>query len=232
VPAVRRDRQRRREHDVDAAAEQVGDGGAGAAIGHVQHVDAGHLLEQRAREMRCRPHARGTERDLARVLPGVGDQLSGGLRRHRRIGHQDVGGRRNQRDRRELARDVERSGSGAVARKRQDGAGRGHQQRIAIGGRACYLARPEQTRGTRPGFGADRRAPEVLQVDAEDAAEDIGCPSRWKWNDDAYRPAGEVLRLRRRRKGKEPKGQHQQHQSRHDALLLAPVCHSEFARTM
>ena len=38
--------------------------------------------------------------------------------------------------------------------------------------------------------------------------------------------------LRRRRKGKEPKGQHQQQRSWHDALLLAPVGHSEFARMM
>jgi len=127
---------------------------------------------------------------------------------------------------------MSRSGSSAVTRKRQDGAGRGHQQRIAIGGRACHLARPEQTRGTRPVFGDDRRAPEVLQVDAEDAAEDVGCPSRWKWNDDAYRRAGEVLRLRRRHKGKKHKGQHQKQRSRHDALLLAPVSHSELARMM
>jgi hypothetical protein len=65
---------------------------------------------------------------------------------------------------------------------------------------------------------------------AEHAAEDVGCSSRWKWNDDAYRPAGKGLRMSRRRKRGQAKGQNNPQPSRHDAFLLAPACHVECAR--
>ena len=45
--------------DLHLPAEQVGERGRRAAIGHVHHVDAGHHLEQLAghmgRRSRCRP---------------------------------------------------------------------------------------------------------------------------------------------------------------------------------
>ena len=47
------------EHDLHLPAEQIGQRGRPAAIGHVHHVDAGHHLEQLAGDMgassRCRP---------------------------------------------------------------------------------------------------------------------------------------------------------------------------------
>jgi hypothetical protein len=67
-------------------------------------------------------------------------------------------------------------------------------------------------------------------MNAEHAAENVGGPSRWKWNDDAYRPAGKSLRMSRRRKHREAKSQNNPQRSRHDALLLAPLCHVECAR--
>ena len=47
------------EHDLHLSAEQIGERGRRAAIRHVDHVDAGHHLEQFAGDMwtrfRCRP---------------------------------------------------------------------------------------------------------------------------------------------------------------------------------
>ena len=45
-----------------------------AAIGHVQHVDAGHHLEQLAGHMRRGPIAGRRHGELARIGLGVGDQ--------------------------------------------------------------------------------------------------------------------------------------------------------------
>src|SRR5262245_31828372 len=64
-----------REHGIDAAGHEVVHGGASAAIGHVGHLDAGHALEQLAREMRRGTDAGGGEADLARVLLGLVDEL-------------------------------------------------------------------------------------------------------------------------------------------------------------
>ena len=63
------------EHDVDAAGDEVVERGPGAAIGHVQHLDAGHALEQLAGEMDRGAVAGRGEGDLARVGLGVGDEL-------------------------------------------------------------------------------------------------------------------------------------------------------------
>ena len=47
------------KHDLHLSAEQIGERRASAAIRHVNHVDAGHHLEQLAGNMwarcRCRP---------------------------------------------------------------------------------------------------------------------------------------------------------------------------------
>ena len=78
-----------------------------ALVGDVHHVDAGHLLHQLAGEMGRRADARGAERDLARVLLGVGDQLADVL--HRQVvGHRDDERRdADQRHRREARHRIE-----------------------------------------------------------------------------------------------------------------------------
>ena len=56
------------EHDLHLSAEQIGERGRCAAIGHVHHVDAGHHLEQFAGHM-------GAElplpADAMLILPGL-----------------------------------------------------------------------------------------------------------------------------------------------------------------
>ena len=79
------------EHDLHLPAEQIGERGRRAAIGHVDHVDAGHHLEQLAGHMGRGPVAGRRHVDLARIGLGIGDELGNRLGRNRWIDHHDVG---------------------------------------------------------------------------------------------------------------------------------------------
>src|SRR4051812_45987823 len=57
------------------AADQVGKRGGAAAIRHMQHVDAGHQLEQLAGEMMGASNAGRGNGDFAGVGFGIGDEL-------------------------------------------------------------------------------------------------------------------------------------------------------------
>jgi hypothetical protein len=52
------------EHHLHLTADQIGQSGRPAAIGHVNHVDRGHHLEQLAGDMARRPVARRCHVDL------------------------------------------------------------------------------------------------------------------------------------------------------------------------
>ena len=73
------------EHDLHLSADQVGERGRAAAIGHVNHVDAGHHLEQLAGHMGRGPDAGRRHVDLARIGLGIGDELGNRLGRNRWI---------------------------------------------------------------------------------------------------------------------------------------------------
>ena len=73
------------EHDLHLSAEQIGQRGRRAAIGHVHHVDAGHHLEQLAGHVREPADAGRRHVDLARIGLGVGDELGNRLGRNRWI---------------------------------------------------------------------------------------------------------------------------------------------------
>ena len=95
---MRQQRGGRVDRHVHIAGQQVGGRRPGAAVRHVDDVDAGHLLEQLAREMRARADARARKIELARDWPwrsrsaratflagsaGVHDQHVHRLRQHR-----------------------------------------------------------------------------------------------------------------------------------------------------
>src|SRR5579883_507899 len=64
------ERQRRRkagEIEVDMIAEQIGEGGTGALVGHVRHVAMARDLEQLAGEMAGRAGAGGGEQEALRA---------------------------------------------------------------------------------------------------------------------------------------------------------------------
>ena len=119
-----------REHDLHLSAEQVGQRGRRAAIGHMHHVDAGHHLEQLAGHMRRAPVAGRRHVDLARVGLGVGDELGNGLGRNRRIHLHDVGHAHDARDRRDVADEIEIE---LVVERRVDRvAATDQEQRVAV----------------------------------------------------------------------------------------------------
>jgi hypothetical protein len=80
------DADRRVDQHLDVAGHEIGQRRRRALVGHVHHLDARHLLQQLAGEMGGGPHARGPERDLARIGLGVGNQLADILDRQA-IGH-------------------------------------------------------------------------------------------------------------------------------------------------
>ena len=79
--------------DLHLPAEQIGQRRCLAAIRHVDHVDAGHHLEQLARQMARGPVAGRRHVDLARIGLGIGDELGNRLGRERWIDRHDDGNR-------------------------------------------------------------------------------------------------------------------------------------------
>ena len=82
----------------DRAGRHIGDGGRRAAIGHMQHVGAGHVVHQFAGELLRIADARRRERQLAAVRPHIGDQLGGVAHRRLRRDHDHAGHDPGERD--------------------------------------------------------------------------------------------------------------------------------------
>ena len=72
------------EDHLDLAGYEIRDRLARAAIGNVDDVDVGRELQHLSEHVRLRSIAGGSERDLARIALGVGDELRQRIRRHRR----------------------------------------------------------------------------------------------------------------------------------------------------
>ena len=92
--------------DLHLPAEQIGERGRHAAIGHVQDVEAGHLLNNSPVMWvirRCRP----SHVELARIGLGIGDELGKRLGRNRRVHHHDKGHPDQARDRCDVVDEIE-----------------------------------------------------------------------------------------------------------------------------
>src|SRR5262249_375612 len=72
----------RAEVELHLPAKKVGERWRLAPIGYMDHVDAGHHLEQLAGEMWNAPVADRRHVDLARIDPSVGDELGDRLGRN------------------------------------------------------------------------------------------------------------------------------------------------------
>ena len=77
------------------AGEQVGDGRGRAPIGNVNDIRLGQRLEHLADEMRLGAETGRGEVHLAGIVARVGDEVVDGLRRHRRMDHQQQGALRH-----------------------------------------------------------------------------------------------------------------------------------------
>jgi len=121
------------EHDVHLPREEVGECGRRAAVRHVVHVDAGHHLEQLARNVGATADAGRGHIDFAGIGFGVGDEVGNCLGRNRWVQHQDVGVANDASDRRDIADKIVIE---LVVERRVDRVRRADQeQRIAVGGR-------------------------------------------------------------------------------------------------
>ena len=107
---VRQRPAERREPDFGAAGQHVGDALRHLAVGHVLHLDAGHVAEQHGGEMRARADADRAVVQLAGIGLGVGDHVLDRLERrlHRDREHLLRGG--HQHDRLEARDRIERGG--------------------------------------------------------------------------------------------------------------------------
>ena len=83
APHLRQHRRHVGEHHLHRAGDQVVVGRAGALVGHMDDVDAGHGLEQLAAEMQRRARSRRGEGILARLLLAERDQLGDRVGRQR-----------------------------------------------------------------------------------------------------------------------------------------------------
>jgi hypothetical protein len=121
---------------------------AGAAIGHVQHVDAGHHLEQLAADVDRRSNARRRHIELARIGFGIGNEIRDRLGRNRWIDDHDERLATDAGDRRNIAHEVVIE---LWVERGIDGVGRTDQQeRVSVGGRIHdHLGRDVAT-GARP----------------------------------------------------------------------------------
>ena len=157
------------------AAKKVSDRRRIAAIGHMQHVDAGHHLEQLAGKMRRRADAAGRHIDLARMRLGIGDQLRHAVHRQRRIDLENKRIEIDAADRREIAGEIE--AQVWVQHGVDDVRIRHRQQRVAVRLRLHH------------GFGGDLLARRTAIFDDEGLAEPLRQHLPGEPSDDVGGPA-------------------------------------------
>jgi hypothetical protein len=75
--------RRRKEHDLHLSADEIGQGGRPAAIGHIDQVDASHHLEQLTRHVWPGSRSRICHINLAGMGLGISDELGNRLGRNR-----------------------------------------------------------------------------------------------------------------------------------------------------
>ncbi len=173
-------RQRRRqvvEHQVHRAADQVEQRRPRAAVREVDHVGAGHRLEELARQVDRGAVAARRHVELARVGARVGDQRAhvgdavGG--RLRRVHDEDVRHAGDERDRREV---LDRVVGHLRIQRRIDRlrADRSHQQRVAVGRRLGDEIGAQVAAGAGLVLDDEALAEGLGELGRERAGEDVG----------------------------------------------------------
>lgn len=171
------------------------------AIRHVQHVDAGHHLEQLARHVRRAAVAGGGHGDLAGIDPGIGDQVGHAVRRQRGMHHDDHGHADDAADGRDVADEVEvefwiERGVDRIRYGRK-------QQRVAVGGRIDHGLGADIAAGAGTVLGDEGLAKPVREPLPDQPRRDVDAAARGKARDDAHRPRRIVERERGVRQGRQ-----------------------------
>ena len=189
------------EEDLHLPAEQIGQRGRHAAIGHVHHVDAGHHLEQFGGDVGDPADAARTVGELARIRLGIGDELGNRLGRNRWMYHHDKGTADEARDRRDVADEIEIE---LVVKRRIDRVRRTDQeQRVAVRRRAHDRLGGDVAAGARPVLDDEWLAEPLRQPLTDQAREDVVRAAGGKADDDAHRPRRIGLRPSEARHGRE-----------------------------
>ena len=169
-------------------ADQVLDREHRALVGHVHHLRAGHDLEHFAAEVRQRAGAAGAVVEAVRRGLRVGDQVLQRFHRQRRVDHDQLRRRADQRNRLEVA---QRHVSGFVEQRvdhdRRDAA---DHQRIAVGQRFGRDLGAEAAAGTGTVVDHHALVPRLDQLLADDAGDDVGGAARRVRRDHADRLGG------------------------------------------
>ena len=123
-----------REHHRNVAGDQIGQRRRVAAIRHVQHVDAGHGLEQLEAQVLRRAGPGRAVGELPGLRLGELDEVGDAVHRQRRIDHQHEGRVGDERDRREILRRIVGQ---VLVQRHVDGERRAgaEQERVAVGRR-------------------------------------------------------------------------------------------------
>ncbi|MCY1223816.1 hypothetical protein D9M72_359560 [compost metagenome] len=138
-----------------------------ALVRDVDHVEAGHALEQFAGKMRCTARAARCERQLAGMRLAVGDQLLDRLRRDRRRHHQHQRHHMRQCHRLEALDGVVRQ---LAHHAGIDGMAARHQrQRVTVRGGLCHQVGADDAGGAAAVVDHHRLAPGFGQLLADQA---------------------------------------------------------------
>ena len=181
----------RREDDMDLAAEQVGDRGRRALVRHCRELDAGHVLEQFAGQMRRGARAIGAVGQLVRLRLGHRDQVGDRFDRGRRIDHHQVERARDQRHRGEIL--VRVIGQLRVEARIDGIRKRSHQQRVTVRLGGCDRLGADDGAGARLVLDNDAAAEILRHFLRQRARDHVGAAARRKWHhdlDDAFGESG------------------------------------------
>ena len=196
------------------------------AIGHVLHLDAGHVHEQLAENVMHRADAGGCVAELAGLALGERNQLFHVLHAERGMHDQHERHGRKQHDRREIL--VRIVGQPPVepggGRKGRGGA---DHDGVAVGLRARDRGGAQRGARTAAIFHDEGLAEPLLQAFGNDARQRIGAAASRKWHDDLDRAIGIGLR-ERGRYAEEPYRSDDDSAAEHVSLPVVPcgVCRS------
>jgi hypothetical protein len=188
----------RREEDLDAAGQQIGDRLWAAGVGHVYHLHARQYLEQLAGQMCAGGDAGGCERQLVGLALRQIDQLLDALHADRGMHDQNVGRRGETNNRDEVLGEIERE---IGAHRGVDRIGdRPHQQRVAVLGSACDELGGERRSRSGLVLDHDLLAEELAHALPDDARGDVGARSRGETDHDPNRAVRIVVGTRGKRR--------------------------------
>ncbi len=199
---MRQQRARGLEGQLQIAGDDVLNGQRAAAIGHVDHGDAGGRLEQFGGQVRHRPVPARAIAELSGIGLGVGDQVGHRVERQRRIDHQDDRALGIRRDRRKA---FQRVVARVLVDQRRDhlAAGAAHQQRVAVGIAVGDVAGAERVAGAAAVLDEELLAQGRAEIVGHDPGDEIDGPRGNRGHDDLHRPVRIGLRAQRQRAAKE-----------------------------